>query len=111
VDYDGRLKVERGFIRPEAAPKLSGLMITELSAHRTMAMRLSLANNPQTAFLAATHALALNAFCSASSHSCGFEMRLADGQISAQEGSCSSVSLLSVSAADGSSVEEREQPF
>jgi ParB family chromosome partitioning protein len=118
VDYDGRLRVERGFVRPEdeahkeggalaaageprsgaplgagdatdgvdtvtgtttsppieeeleTSPKLSGLMVAELSAHRTVAMRLSLATNPQAAFFAATHALALNAFYSASSHSC-----------------------------------------
>ena len=118
IDHDGRLKVERGFVRPEdearkeggalaaageprsgaqsgaddatvgadtetglatpepteeeveTSPKLSGLMVVELSAHRTVAMRLSLASNPQAAFIAATHALALNAFYSASSHSC-----------------------------------------
>jgi ParB family chromosome partitioning protein len=118
IDYDGRLKIERGFVRPEdearkeggalaaageprsgaplgagdvlvgvdtetdlatsaplekeveTSPKLSGLMIAELSAHRTVATRLSLASNPQAAFLAATHALALNAFYSATSHSC-----------------------------------------
>jgi ParB family chromosome partitioning protein len=118
IDYDGRLKVERGFVRSEdevrkeggalapageprsgaqsgaddgpvdtgmgtdpgssasseeeveTSPKLSGLLVAELSAHRTMALRLSLANDPQAAFLAATHALALNAFYSASSHSC-----------------------------------------
>ena len=118
IDHDGRLKVERGFVRPEddvrreggvsaaegeprsgaqsgaddstageaagpdaassasseeeveTSPKLSGLMIAELSAHRTVAMRLSLARNPQATCLAATHALALNAFYSASSHSC-----------------------------------------
>ena len=118
IDYDGRLKVERGFVRSEdevrkeggalapageprsgaqsgaddgpvdtgmgtdpgssasseeeveTSPKLSGLLVAELSAHRTVALRLSLANDPQAAFLAATHALALNAFYSASSHSC-----------------------------------------
>lgn len=118
IDHDGRLKVERGFVRPEdevrreggalaaagelpsgaqsgaedatvgagmgadpgssasseegveTSPKLSGLLVAELSAHRTVAARLSLANDPQAAFLAATHALALNAFYSASSHSC-----------------------------------------
>lgn len=118
IDYDGHLKVERGFVRPEdevrkeggvsaaagesragaplgagdatagadtetglvtsapaeeeveTSPKLSGLMIVELSAHRTVAMRLCLASNPQAAFLAATHALALNAFYSATAHSC-----------------------------------------
>ena len=118
IDHDGRLKFERGFVRPEdearreggapaaageprcgaqsgaddatvgaglgadptsselteeeveTSPKLSGLLVLELSAHRTVAMRLGLASNPQAAFLAATHALALNAFYSASSHSC-----------------------------------------
>lgn len=118
IDYDGRLKIERGFVRAEdearkevgpfvaaaesgsgalvsagdaagggdteigshshapaeeeieTSPKLAGLMIVELSAHRTVAMRLSLANDPQAAFLAATHALALNAFYSAGSYSC-----------------------------------------
>jgi ParB family chromosome partitioning protein len=118
IDHDGRLKVERGFVRPEdearkeggslaaageprsgtqsgaddatvgagmgadpassapieeeieTSPKLSGLLVAELSAHRTVAMRLGLASNPQAAFLAATHALALNAFYSASTHSC-----------------------------------------
>jgi ParB family chromosome partitioning protein len=54
----------------ETSPKLSGLMIVELSAHRTVAMRLSLANDPQAAFLAATHALALSAFYGASSQTC-----------------------------------------
>ena len=54
----------------ETSPKLSGLMVVELSAHRTVAMRLCLASDPQAAFLAATHALALNAFYGASSHSC-----------------------------------------
>lgn len=118
IDYDGRPKIERGFVRSEdearkeggpfaaagesrsgatmsagdatagvdagsaiatpppaeeeieTSPKLSGLMVVELSAHRTVAMRLSLASNPQAAFLAATHALALNAFYSAKSHTC-----------------------------------------
>lgn len=54
----------------ETSPKLSGLVVVELSAHHTVALLLSLASNPQSAFLAATHALALNAFYSASSHSC-----------------------------------------
>ena len=54
----------------KTSPKLSGLLVAELSAHHTVAMRVSLANDPQAAFLAATHALALNAFYSASSHSC-----------------------------------------
>lgn len=36
--------------------------MAELTAHRTLALRDVLANDPEAAFLAATHALALNAF-------------------------------------------------
>ncbi|TXT43542.1 MAG: putative DNA-binding protein [Methylocystaceae bacterium] len=104
IDYDGALKVERGFVRPEdgepvgapaagaptesvAAPKpagdsavgspdgnaadqdetevsskLSDRLLSELTAHRTLALRVALANDPEAAFLAATHALALKSF-------------------------------------------------
>lgn len=46
----------------ETSPKLSDRLLTELTAHRTLALRNVLANDPEAAFLAATHALALNAF-------------------------------------------------
>lgn len=45
-----------------ASPKLSDRLLTELTAHRTLALREALARDPAAAFLAATHALALNAF-------------------------------------------------
>ncbi|PPD03049.1 MAG: DNA-binding protein, partial [Methylocystis sp.] len=106
IDYDGALKVERGFVRPEdeepaGAPaggestgsggaakrvgdvavgspdgdasdhdetevssKLSDRLMSELTAHRTLALRVALANEPEAAFLAATHALALMSFYS-----------------------------------------------
>ncbi|MGJ0395525.1 MAG: ParB/RepB/Spo0J family partition protein [Methylocystis sp.] len=105
IDYDGALKVERGFVRPEdeapagapvadgatgsvGAPKragdavrnpdgnatdydetegsskLSDRLMSELTAHRTLALRVALANDPEAAFLAATHALALKSFYS-----------------------------------------------
>ena len=53
----------------DTAPRLSDRLLTELTAHRTLALRASLANDPDAAFLAATHALALNAFYGAG----GFE--------------------------------------
>lgn len=53
----------------ETSPKLSDRLLTELTAHRTLALRETLANDPDAAFLAATHALALNAFYGAG----GFE--------------------------------------
>jgi ParB family chromosome partitioning protein len=46
----------------ETSPKLSDRLLTELTAHRTLALREALASNPDAAFLAATHASALNAF-------------------------------------------------
>lgn len=106
IDYDGALKVERGFVRPEdeepagapaageprgsvVAPKpagdgavrnpyetaadqdetevsskLSDRLMSDLTAHRTLALRVALANDPEAAFLAATHALALKSFYS-----------------------------------------------
>ena len=118
IDYDGRLKVERGFVRPEdearkeggalaAAGELrsgaqsgaddatvgaargadAGLVGADRGRGRDLAKTLradgrralgpshrgdapGLASDPQAAFLAATHALALNAFYGASSHSC-----------------------------------------
>lgn len=104
IDHDGRLRVERGFVRPEdraalraasttsgeqpristggvtgathvavgddvedaegveTAPRLSDRLIAELTAHRTLALREAVAENPDTALLAMTHALALKTF-------------------------------------------------
>ncbi len=46
----------------EISAKLSDRLLSELTAHRTLALRLALANDPDAAFLAATHALALKSF-------------------------------------------------
>jgi len=46
----------------ETSSKLSDRLLSELTAHRTLALRVALTNDPDTAFLAATHALALKAF-------------------------------------------------
>ncbi len=103
IDSGGRLRIERGFVRPEDEPAiatadasegdggdatveesgdaspdgdetpepeeeddglkpLSDRLVTELTAHRTLALRDALAGDPQTAFLAALHALALRLF-------------------------------------------------
>jgi len=48
---------EDGTIRP-----LSDRLVTELTAHRTLALRDGVANDPQVAFRAVLHALCLNAF-------------------------------------------------
>jgi len=44
------------------SPRLSDRLLTELTAYRTLALRDALAKNPEAAFLAAIHALALKAF-------------------------------------------------
>jgi len=104
VEHDGRLRIERGFIRPEdraslraatttsgespaistdgvagashanvsddiedadgveTAPRLSDRLVAELTAHRTLALREAVAESPDTALLAMTHALALRTF-------------------------------------------------
>ena len=46
----------------DATGRLSDRLMTELSAHRTLALREALANDPDTAFLAVLHALALQTF-------------------------------------------------
>ena len=103
IDSGGRLRIERGFVRPEDEPAaatadvsegdggdamvdrtgdarpdgeetpepeeeddglrpLSDRLVTELTAHRTLALRDALAGDPQTACLAVLHALALRLF-------------------------------------------------
>ncbi|ADM09250.1 putative DNA-binding protein [Parvularcula bermudensis HTCC2503] len=102
IGHDGRLRVERGYVRPEDEPSvqsdgqdevdgidasaeedddvpppdaseeaeeeddglkpLSDRLIMELTAHRTLALRDALGNDPQTAFLAALHAVTLRLF-------------------------------------------------
>ena len=99
IGHDGRLRVERGYVRPEDEPSvqsdgldevdgidasadevtapdaseeaeeeddglkpLSDRLVMELTAHRTLALRDALASDPQTAFLAALHALTLRLF-------------------------------------------------
>src|SRR5262249_49491797 len=49
---------------------LSERLVTELTAHRTLALRDALANDPDSAFTAVLHALCLSAFYRFSSGSC-----------------------------------------
>ena len=102
IDSSGRLRVERGYVRPEDEPALSSddqsdgdtadadvddtdidpetgaphdeededdgikplsdRLVTELTAHRTLALRDALAGNPHIAFVAALHVLTLKLF-------------------------------------------------
>ena len=105
IDRSGRLRVERGYVRPEDEPSveepeaeadashaedqphdadevavdetpveadedeeddgirpLSDRLMSELTAHRTVALRNALANDPHTAFLTALHAMTLRLF-------------------------------------------------
>jgi ParB family chromosome partitioning protein len=86
LDYYGRLSIERGFVKPEDAdestnrvedgenlPSASGVakpsvptmshsaaLIEDLTAHKTAALRIELANNPDVALVAVVHAMLLH---------------------------------------------------
>ncbi|WP_234823118.1 chromosome partitioning protein ParB [Ensifer adhaerens] len=85
LDYYGRLAIERGFVKPNendetedgnndgerlpsgkgtAEPKVptvspSAALIEDLTAHKTAALRIELANNPDVALVAVVHAMLL----------------------------------------------------
>ncbi|MGG7539411.1 ParB/RepB/Spo0J family partition protein [Rhizobium sp. 12,4] len=85
LDYYGRLTIERGFVKPNEsaetededddgegqpsgkgteAPKVrsinhSAALIEDLTAHKTAALRIELANNPEVALVAVVHAMLL----------------------------------------------------
>ena len=121
---DGRLKVERGFVRAEDEPRaddahagdeadasgempsgataadgdneptadleeddaraaISDRLLTELTEYRTVALRNSLSQRPDVAFLAALHALTLDAFYRHASESC-LELDLRSPALGAQ---------------------------
>jgi len=54
----------------ETIRPLSDRLVTELTAHRTLALRDALANDPHIAFQAVLHALCLNAFYRYASNTC-----------------------------------------
>jgi ParB family transcriptional regulator, chromosome partitioning protein len=86
--HDGRVRIERGFVRPEDEPQskkangkesaqepegpapLSEKLIAELTAYRTSALRNELAQRPGTALLALVHALAADMFYQNRAASC-----------------------------------------
>ena len=110
IDSSGRLRVERGYVRPEDEPALpsedqpdadtadadvddtdidpdagaphdeededdgikplSDRLVTELTAHRTLALRDALAGDPHIAFVAALHVLTLKLFYRYGLNSC-----------------------------------------
>ncbi|WP_292464759.1 ParB/RepB/Spo0J family partition protein [Mesorhizobium sp.] len=84
LDYYGRLSIERGFVKPDDAevtdegeadeglPSIAGeakpaiptvthsaALIEDLTAHKTAALRIELANNPDVALVAVVHAMLL----------------------------------------------------
>jgi ParB family chromosome partitioning protein len=67
----------------DAIRPLSDRLVTELTAHRTLALRDALANEPNVAFQAVLHALCLSAFYRHSPNSC-LEITAKDSSFSAQ---------------------------
>lgn len=90
IGHGGRIVVERGLLRPEDAPAegtasparvgavakpkredgLSGRLVEDLTAHRTVALRAILAGNADVALAAVVHALVLPLFYPQRSESC-----------------------------------------
>jgi ParB family chromosome partitioning protein len=70
VGTDGTLERETEAEEDDGLKPLSERLVTELTAHRTLALRDALANDPDTAFAAVLHALCLSAFYRYSSGSC-----------------------------------------
>jgi ParB family transcriptional regulator, chromosome partitioning protein len=145
IDGDGKLRIERGYVRPEdeapaspiegdggepaggSAPNgtvqravitiggapaepeadldeddgvkpLSERLVTELTAHRTLALRDAMANDPGTAFAAVLYTLCLGAFYRVSSISC-LEISVKSTSFSAQApGLSDSVSAKAIDA-------------
>src|SRR3954451_24621966 len=145
--YDGRVRIERGYVRPEDEPRaeggagsdsgdaaldgavprvaitsvggepvrapqasqfdeddsdlgrpLSERLVTELTAHRTLALREALANDPNMAFVAVLHALALRAFYGQQSYDPGSCLEI-DAKSSALSGAGYEATLGATSAA------------
>jgi ParB family transcriptional regulator, chromosome partitioning protein len=102
IGYEGRLAVERGFTRPEDEPAeqepaadglssvrakkdaggLSDRLVEELTAQRTAALRMELANRTDVALTAVVHALALPLFFPHEADSC-LEIALRNASLSA----------------------------
>jgi ParB family chromosome partitioning protein len=66
----GPAKLDSEAEEDDAVKPLSERLITELTTHRTLALREALANNPSVAFTAVLHALCLGAFYRMSSGTC-----------------------------------------
>lgn len=80
LGYDGAVRIERGYVRPEDEPKAKGKakdaeaekaggpaplpekLVAELTAYRTSALRNELARHPGIALAALVHTLALDLF-------------------------------------------------
>jgi ParB family chromosome partitioning protein len=82
---------------------LSERLVTELTAHRTLALRDALANDPGTAFVAVVHALCLSAFYRYSSGSCL--------EISAKSASFSTEAPGLADSASAKAIEARHQQW
>src|SRR3954463_8316332 len=149
LGYDGRVRIERGYVRPEDEPRaeggagsdsgdaaldgavprgaitsvggepvratqasqfdeddsdlgrpLSERLVTELTAHRTLALREALANDPNMAFVAVLHALALRAFYGQQSYDPGSCLEI-DAKSSALSGAGYEATLGGTSTAQG----------
>ena len=68
---------------------LSERLVTELTAHRTLALRNALAGDPEIAFVAALHAFCLKAFCHSAVNSFRFQVHQAESGMQPPTINCS----------------------
>jgi ParB family transcriptional regulator, chromosome partitioning protein len=100
LTHDGRLRVERGFIRSEDEPEaedesaegqdatpepkresgISDALMRDLTAHRTQALRLVVGSQPDVALIAVTHALVAQTFYRERDASC-LDLRAISGSL------------------------------
>jgi len=103
LGHDGRVRVERGFIRAEDAPEaedeggdsegaepspkqpkresgISDALMRDLTAHRTQALRLVVGSQPDVALIAVTHALVAQTFYRERDASC-LDLRAISGSL------------------------------
>ena len=113
IDCDGTLDVAYGLIRPEDMPEsepargqtgghtpkvkhptdLPAPLVEDLTAHRTAALRATLADSPDMALAAVVHALALPVFYGPFSHKTCLELRLHSASLRGTEDSPAAVKL------------------
>ncbi len=136
LDYYGRLAIERGFVKPgeaepvgdehedgEGLPSASGAtkpkapsishsaaLIEDLTAHKTAALRIELANHPDVALIAVVHAMLLSVAYPYNSEQSALQLSLTHERLEPSMKNTESCRGLSVLRAHPNSLDSRLAP-